>query len=103
MRVDDVPRLEKILGSRGFGKRRGSPPGSFVLGDDAGLEVDVHAVVFDGDGNGLYRMENGENWVYPAEGFVGRGVVDGTAVLCLSPTVQVLCHTYGYEPSEKGA
>lgn len=101
VRVDDVPRLEKILGARGFARRRGSPPDSFVLGDDPGLEVDVHAVVFDGDGNGLYRMENGEIWVYPAQGFGGRGVVDGRAVRCLSPAVQVLCHAHGYVPSER--
>lgn len=79
VRVADVARLEAILASRGVATRRGSPPDSFVLRDDLGLEVDVHAVVFDSHGNGLYRMETGEIWVYPAEGFTGRGVVDGRA------------------------
>lgn len=101
VQVADVPRLEEVLGSRGFARRRGSPPDSVVLGDDRGVEVDVHAVVFDADGNGLYRTENGEVWVYPAEGFGGRGVIDGSAVRCLSPAVQVLCHAHGYAPSEK--
>jgi len=26
--------------------------------------VDIHAVSFD-DGNGTYRMENGQDWIYP--------------------------------------
>lgn len=101
VRVDDVPRLKVILGTQGFTIRRGSPPDSFVLGDELGLEVDVHSVVFDSTGNGLYRMENGEIWIYPAEGFSGSGVIDGRVVRCLSPAVQVLCHAHGYLPTEK--
>jgi lincosamide nucleotidyltransferase A/C/D/E len=77
------------------------PPDSFVLADGAGLEVDVHAVRFDERSDGLYRMQNGETWVFPAEGFVGRGVVEGRRVRCLSPEAQVLCHAHGYEPVEK--
>ena len=99
--VADVPVLREILGGRVFAIKQGSPPNSFVLADGSGLEVDVHAVVFDADGNGVYLMENGEYWVYPAEGFAGRGVVAGTRVRCLSPTTQVLCHAEGYEPTEK--
>ncbi len=34
-------------------------------------------------------------------GFGGRGVVEGVSVRCLSPEVQVLCHAYGYVPTEK--
>ncbi len=101
VRVVDVPRLEATLAPRGFARQRGSPPHSFVLGDGHGLEVDIHAVVFDSNGNGLYRMENGEIWIYPAEGFGGRGVVAGESVRCLSPDVQVLCHATGYVPTEK--
>lgn len=101
VRVDDVPRLKVILGTQGFTIRRGSPPDSFLLGDELGLEVDVHSVVFDSTGNGLYRMENGEIWIYPAEGFSGSGVIDGRVVRCLSPAVQVLCHAHGYLPTEK--
>ncbi len=59
------------------------------------------AVVFDVCGNGVYRMENGEDWIYPDEGFGGRGSVDGVVVQCLSPTSQVLCHAHGYTPVEK--
>ena len=99
--VADVPKLQEILEPRGFAVQRGAPPNSFVLADHSGLEVDVHAVVFDAHGNGVYRMENGQDWIYPAEGFSGRGIVDGTVVRCLSPTAQVLCHANGYMSTEK--
>ena len=101
VRVADAPRLQEVLGRRGFVFKEGILPTSFVLADGCGLEVDVHAVVFDGDGNGVYRMQNGEDWIYPAEGFSGRGVVDGWSVACLSPAAQVLCHAEGYVPTDK--
>lgn len=101
LQVADVPRLRETLAGRGFAVREGTPPDSFVLADGAGLEIDVHAVVFDDAGNGVYRMENGEDWIFPAEGFDGRGVVDGASVSCLSPAAQVLCHAHGYAVTEK--
>jgi lincosamide nucleotidyltransferase A/C/D/E len=101
VRVTDVPELQEILGRKGFAVKEGSPPNSFVLADGLGLEVDVHAVNFDDEGNGVYRMQNGEDWIYPAEGFGGQGEVDGIKVHCLSPTIQVLCHAHGYTPIEK--
>jgi hypothetical protein len=72
-----------------------------VLADGSVLEVDVHAVNFDDEGNGVYRMQSGEDWIYPAEGFGGQGEVAGIKVHCLSPTTQVLCHAHGYTPIEK--
>ena len=101
LRVSDVPKLRRILESKGFTFKEGSLPNSFVLADTAGQDVDVHAVVFDQDGNGIYRMQNGEDWIYPAEGFSGLGTVDGVRVRCLSPAIQVHCHAHGYEPAEK--
>jgi lincosamide nucleotidyltransferase A/C/D/E len=99
--VADVPKLQELLALRGFAVREGTPPNSFVLANGSGLEVDVHAVTFDADGNGVYRMQNGEDWIYPAEGFSGRGLVGGMSVSCLSPKTQVLCHAHGYVPVEK--
>lgn len=101
VRISDVPKMREVLGRRGFAVKQGTPPNSFVLANDVGLEVDVHAVVFDAHGNGVYRMENGEDWVYPAEGFTGRGIIDGQSIRCLTPTTQVLCHASGYTPTEK--
>ena len=101
VRLSDVSELRNLLQRRGFALKEGSPPNSFVLADGLGLEVDVHAVVFDDADNGVYRMENGEDWIYPVEGFGGVGLVDGIEVQCLTPAVQVLCHAHGYEPVEK--
>lgn len=101
IRMDDVPGLRKVLEARGFTLKEGMPPDSFVLSLDDSLEVDVHAVQFDKDGNGIYRMQNGEDWIYPSEGFNGRGWIEGSEVACLTPSVQVLCHAHGYEPVEK--
>ena len=95
LRVADLPKLREILGSRGFEIRHGTES-NFVLADRSGLEVDVHAIVFDREGNGVYRMENGSDWIYPAAGFSGRGVVQGIGVRS-----QVLCHAHGYVPTEK--
>lgn len=101
LQVSDLPRLREILGERGFQLREGGTESNFVLVDDQGLEIDVHAMVFDQAGNGVYRMANGEDWIFPAAGFAGRGSILGVSVRCLSPEVQVLCHAYGYVPAEK--
>jgi lincosamide nucleotidyltransferase A/C/D/E len=78
----------------------GAPPLSFVLVDADGRQVDVHPVVRDDEGGGVYRMEDGRDWVYPAQGFAGRGRIANRAVRCLSPEVQVLVHD-GYELEDK--
>lgn len=101
LRAADLPVLCELLRSKGFVVKDGGAEFNFVLADDAGREVDVHAIVFDGDGNGVYRMENGSDWIFPALGFSGQGVIQGVRVRCLSPEVQVLCHAHGYIPTEK--
>lgn len=101
LRLADLPKLREVLGIRGFGIQHGGTESNFVLADRCGLEVDVHAVVFDRDGNGVYRTANGSDWIFPAAGFRGRGVVQGISVRCLSPETQVLCHAHGYVPTEK--
>src|SRR4029453_18580022 len=52
----DVPKLRRLLEAEGYRdvQRDETSPWNFVLGDDQGREVDVHAVVFDSTGNGLY-------------------------------------------------
>ena len=46
-------------------------------------------------------MENGSDWIFPAAGFSGHGIVGDIDVRCLSPETQVLCHAHGYVPTEK--
>jgi len=101
LRVAELPKLREVLGRRGFERQQGGTESNFVLADRSGLEVDVHAIVFDQDGNGVYRMENGSDWIFPPAGFIGRGVVQGIGVRCLTPETQVLCHAHGYVPTAK--
>jgi lincosamide nucleotidyltransferase A/C/D/E len=91
-----VPELQRHLAERGYVLQGGGAPKSFELVDANGRQVDVHPVVFDECGDGIYRMETDEDWVYPAAGFGGEGSVLGRDLRCLTPEVQVLCHA-GYE------
>ena len=100
VRVIDVPAMREALAGDGFELDRGETHSNFVLRDGAGREIDVHPVTFDARGDGVYRMENGDDWVFPADGFSGRGRVEARAVRCLSPDVQMLCHATGYTPGE---
>ena len=99
--LSDVPRMQDLVAREGFAVVDGGPPMSFVLEDERGRRIDVHPVTWDEQGNGIYRMQNGEDWVYPAAGFTGSGSIDGQQVRCLTAEVQMLyCHT-GYELGEK--
>src|SRR5205823_3803009 len=98
--LKDTPLVRALLDKRGYERVVGAPPTSFVHVDPDGRQVDVHPVVFDAVGDGLYEMEEGGTWAYPAQGFAGRGHVLGTPVRCLSPEVQVLVHD-DYELADK--
>jgi lincosamide nucleotidyltransferase A/C/D/E len=100
VQVIDVAAMREALADDGFALDHGAPDSNFVLRDTDGREIDVHPVRFDSDGNGIYRMENGEDWVYPAAGFTGRGRIAGREVKCLTADVQMLNHAGGYEPAE---
>ena len=93
-------RITEVLEGLGFELVAGAPPRSFVLVDPEGRQVDVHPVAFDAEGGGVYQMDGEESWVYPAQGFSGRGAVEGKPVRCLSPEAQVIVHA-GYELTEK--
>lgn len=94
--VGDATTLIAVLARYLYRLVDGDPSTNFVLLDDPGRQVDVHPVRFSPEGDGMYRMQAGGDWLYPAQGFTGRGRVDGRPVRCLSPKVQVLCHA-GYE------
>jgi lincosamide nucleotidyltransferase A/C/D/E len=96
----DVPRLVAELARDEYEVAKGELPLAIVLLDLDGRQVDVHPVEFDEAGDGIYRMEDGRDWAYPARGFAGEGLVLARhAVRCLTPEVQVLCHA-GYELGE---
>jgi lincosamide nucleotidyltransferase A/C/D/E len=97
----DAPRLVDVLETIGYALVAGAAPKSFVHVDELGRQVDVHPVVFDdARGGGVYLMDAGEEWVYPAAGFEGFGRVAGQDVRCLSAEVQVLVHD-GYELTDR--
>jgi len=96
----DVSGMRTLLRGLHFDLVRGGPPTNFVLADKNTREIDVHPVTWDEQGNGIYRMENGEDWCYLAAGFTGRGVILGQTVKCLTPEVAMLCRT-DYEWAQK--
>jgi lincosamide nucleotidyltransferase A/C/D/E len=98
-RADDVVTHLAVLG---FRLNEDARPTRFVLADDGGRNIDFHPIVFDDDGNGrqIGAGPNGGDAIYPADGLLGRGTIEGRAVACLTPELLVLHHT-GYEPQEK--
>jgi lincosamide nucleotidyltransferase A/C/D/E len=96
--LDDVAVFAERMAAHGYQHVRGGLDSNFVLRDARGSEIDVHPVRFDADGDGVYRMENGEDWVFPADGFLGIGRVGARRVHCLSADVQMVDHATGYEP-----
>jgi lincosamide nucleotidyltransferase A/C/D/E len=101
MQEKDVQRFRAIVENNGYReiKLDIARPYNFVLGDGAGHEIDVHVIVLDAQGDGIYGpIENGE--IYPAESLTGMGTIAGEAVNCTSPEWAVKFHR-GYELKEK--
>jgi len=97
----DIPMLRQFLQARGFSDRErdDTTPWNFVLADKNGREVDVHVIVFDEKGNGMYGPpEKGE--MYPADSLRGTGKIECQTVRCISPEWSVRFHS-GYQLKEK--
>ena len=97
----DVPMLRRFLQTCGYGeiKLEDAKSWNFVLGDENGKEIDVHVIVLDDKGNGLYGPpEKGE--MYPATSLTGTGAIEGRTVRCISPEWMVKFHS-GYPLKEK--
>jgi len=97
----DVSRLRELLQEKGYReiKVEIARPHNFVLGDEQGHEIDIHVIVLDANGNGMYGpINNGE--MYPADSLTGTGFIAGQAVRCISPEWLVKFHS-GYELKEK--
>ncbi len=83
-----------MLKERGFGSayRGDTRPWNFALGDGAGHEVDLHVIVLNETGDGIYGPpEKGE--LYPAEALSGSGSVAGREVACITPEWLVRFHS----------
>ena len=96
-----IPVLRHLLQARGYtdielGDAR---PWNFVLGDESGREIDVHVIVLDHQGNGIYGPpEKGQK--YPAASLTGTGTIERQAVRCISPEWMVKFHS-GYDLKDK--
>lgn len=96
-----LAKLRDLLEARKYKdiKLEEAKPHNFVLGDSEGREIDVHVIVLDDNGNGIYgRAENGQ--MYPAASLTGVGMIDNCPVRCISPEWAVKFHS-GYELQEK--
>jgi lincosamide nucleotidyltransferase A/C/D/E len=99
-RIEDNGRIVETLRRRGYEVRYDAAPSCFVLVDPDGHQVDVHPATFAENGDGLYRMEDGRNWIFPASGFAGVGSILGREVPCLTADVVLVNHSTGYELDE---
>lgn len=97
----DVTKATLALRKQGYKdiEKNDTRSWNFVLGDEAGREVDVHVINFDAKDNGIYGpKENGV--MYPAEALTGTGLINEFPVKCLSAAYQVESHR-GYKLREK--
>jgi FMN phosphatase YigB (HAD superfamily) len=102
LRQSDLGRLAELLGAAGFRRvEEAARPFNFVMADRRGREVDLHSVVFDAAGNGLYGPQpaDRDGRVYPAASFTGNGRIGGEPVRCMTAEYQVANHT-GYDPGD---
>ena len=98
---NEVSKLRDELLERGYRdiKVEIARDWNFVLGDEHGREIDVHVIVLNSQGDGIYGPpENGEK--YPSSSLTGSGLIEGRTVRCISPEWMVKFHS-GYELQEK--
>jgi lincosamide nucleotidyltransferase A/C/D/E len=111
--LDDMVRMREVLSTVGYelkdlwSENRWTIDGqgtrtatAFVLQDGEGHEFDAHAISLDDQGNGVPEWEEAEDFIFPKAGLAGEGLIAGFPVRCITPEMQVDCHT-GYELPEK--
>lgn len=97
--LDAMDEIVRRLATLGYEMSEDERPVRVVLSAGDGRSIDFHTVTWDEGGGGLQPQPNGGTFRYPPEGFVGRGMIAGVELPCLTPKVQVLCHM-GYEPAD---
>ena len=94
---NDNDTLRTLLISGGFTKEEKRPDSSewmYVLENENGVKVDVHAFEYDNSGNNIYGVE------YPFGSLAGTGTIDGLKMNCVAPDWMYKFKT-SYEPTEK--
>ena len=96
----DAPRLVAALRAAGYGDvpRDDTEPWNFVLGDDAGHEVDFHLIDIAPDGTGDYGPP-GAGFRFAADSLTASTDLCGRSVPAIPPHRLVEFHT-GYEPDD---
>jgi lincosamide nucleotidyltransferase A/C/D/E len=107
--LDDVVRLREVPSEEGFQLKElwsenawafdslgAETATAFVLIDAGNRETDLHAVRFNDQGLGVPAWADREGLGFRKEDLAGEGAIAGRPVRCLSPAIQVKCHT-GYE------
>jgi lincosamide nucleotidyltransferase A/C/D/E len=90
----DLAGLRSFLEAEGFhdAPQPDTRAWNFVLADANGRKIDVHVVVLDKGGTGIYGpKQNGQS--YPASALQSHGVIAGVPVRCTSPEFQMQCHS----------
>lgn len=83
-----VPQIRTLLEAQGYKDvpREDTWECNFVLGDDAGHEIDFHSYTFDAEGNHIFGVP------YPHESLQGSGSINGFPVKCITPEWMVRFH-----------
>lgn len=113
MLLDDVVRMRELLSWDGYGLKelwsenrwvidsQGIKTATaFVLQDSAGRALDVHAMQLDDHGNGIPAWKADEGFIFWMQDLAGQGLIAGIPVQCLTPEMQVVCHS-GYKLPDK--
>ncbi len=107
--VDDVAALQSLLEREGLhfaylwkenrfvqDQQGYATATAFVWQDDVGREIDAHAMGLDDQSNGIPAWRVEEGFLFPREDLAEQGVIAGGRVNCISPRMQLVCHT-GYD------
>jgi lincosamide nucleotidyltransferase A/C/D/E len=98
----DIPNLRKLLVLGGYQEIAlpDSQPWNFIIGNCGVPLIDIHVIVFDDAGNGIYEpVENG--MMYPAISLTGMGVICERPVRFISAEDMLRFHS-GYPLRESG-
>ena len=93
---NDNVKLRQLLENSGYKEevRSDSSEYMYVMKNDVGLVVDVHAFEYDKQGNNCYGV------AYPFGSLTGTGIINGQEVNCIAAQFMLQFKT-GYEPTEK--
>jgi lincosamide nucleotidyltransferase A/C/D/E len=97
--LDKVEQIRDLLDKKGYTVFQDEMPTRIELRDIKGHRIDLHPLTFDNQGNGLQKLQDGSLGTYTAQGLSGKGLINGKAVRCLSPEIQMRFHQ-GYEPDQ---